>query len=402
MLESLARYLCGSMLVKAEGEGRRRFLNMAVKSGLNFWDYGFDEESFSFRVNMFRGQELKRIAAKTGAKISFSDRRGLPLRLKFFLRRPGIALGAVLAVITISFLSDRIWVLSTSGSELYSREEIFAAAEELGVFIGADYDDFDPVSAGRLMMLKLPEVSWVSINNDGIFTEILLKDREKPPEMEESSQGIWNIVASKPGVIVSVEAKEGLPTVKKGDVVMPGDLCVTGIWQNKYGYTFLSPSYGKVMAQVQENFSVTVPDRETVLRELETVTKRHLEVFGLKIPLSLSHGDFELSSSETRERKLTLLGMELPIIYSETKITRLEENIRFLSQREMEQEALRQLETLQRAYGREGQLLWQEKEISFSEGFCRLKSESFFLMDIGRREEVLVDERILANQYKTE
>ena len=405
MLIDFGRYLLGYMDVKIRGNEKQRFINMAVRKGINFWDYrGHPEgEEYRVKVNFFREKELTEIARKTGVKLEFSGRKGLPLRLRFLKSHPGLLAGLLLAVISIITLSDNIWVLTTSGSSVYSDEEVFAAAEELGICLGADYDDFDAINAGRLLMLKLPEISWVSINNDGVVTDIALKDREPTPEMEEKATGIWNVVAGRTGVIHSVEAWEGIPQVQAGDVGKTGDMCISGIWEDKYGRTLTAPSRGKVIAQVQENFWVTVPKKKILYDDIETVTKRELQVFGLRIPLSLSFEDFELRRVENSEKKLTVLSMELPLVYRETKITRLQANVVFLSQEEQEQAALRKLETYQQAFmGEEGELLRQENEICFNDEGCSIESRSFFLIDIAVPREVLVDERILANQYKTE
>lgn len=398
MLEKLSRYLLGYMTVEIRGGDKARFINLAVRSKVNFWDYKGrpDKEEYSVKTNIFRRGRLESIARKTGVSLQFRDIRGLPPKLVYIKRRPGFLLGVVLSVLTISLLSDRIWVLTTSGSKVYSNQEIFAAAEKLGVALGADYDDFDPISVGRLMMLELPEIAWISINNDGVVTDISIKDREMPPVMEEKHEGIFNVVAGKTGVVRSIEAYEGLPVAKIDHVVKEGELCITGIWQNKYGYTFKNSAYGKVMAEVQQDFCVRVPRKQITYTVVSTAVKREVSIFSLRVPLSLSSAGFELYDCTQREVKLRLLGMELPITYRETVYRELSENIRIMTEAEWRGAALEKLREYQEHYMEKGASLVSEKqEISIDESYCSIKSECVFLEDIAIRQEVLTHESVL-------
>lgn len=400
MLEKMSRYLLGYMTVDIRGTGRERFINLAVKAGVNFWDYKADPQGveYSVKVNIFRRRKLEDLGKKAGAELVFRDVRGLPTKLVYIRRRPGLILGIIAAGILLASLSDNIWVLTTSGSEFYSDGEIFAAAEKLGVELGADYDDFDPVAAGRLMLLSLPELSWVSINNDGVVTDIAVKDRELPPKMEEKHRGVYNVVAGKTGVVRAIEAYEGVPVAKLDHVVKEGELCISGIWENKYGYTLTAPARGKVMAEVQQEFCLRVPKKQEVTWETDRVVKRELDIFSLRIPLSLAAVDFELCDTEKSEKQLTLLGMKLPVTYRETVYVELSENVRILGRHEMEEQAMEKLREYQTIYSAKGaKLLSEENEISFDDSGCNIVSKCLFLEDIAVSREVLLGDELLAD-----
>ena len=398
MLEKISRYLLGYMTVEIRGNDKSRFINHAVKSRVNFWDYkgSPDKEEYFVKTNLFRRGKLEEIARRTGSEIKFHDIKGLPTKLVYIKHRPGFILGLIISIFIITALSDNIWVLRAKGSQVYSEEEVLAAAEKLGVSFGADYDDFDPVNAGRLMMLQLPEIAWVSINNDGVLTEINIKDRDAPPVMEEEHKGIYNVVAGKTGFLRAIEAYEGLPVAKTDHVIKAGELCITGIWQNKYGYTFTSSAYGKVMAEVQQNFYVNMPRKKTIFTEISKVRKRELDIFSLRIPLSVSSADFKLCSKEYKECQLELLGMKLPLVYRETEYTELCENIRIMGRDEWEAAALAKLREDQEKYMENGAELLKEKNVvSFKGDNCIIKSECIFIEDIAIRQEVLTDKSIL-------
>lgn len=399
MFEKLSRYILGHMRVDITGRDKARFLNLAVRRGIGFWEYGGSpqREHCSVRAAIFRRAQLQQLADKLGTELAFSDQRGLPLLLRRLKKRPGLLLGAVAALCLIVELSGRIWVLNVAPSEHYSRQEILEAAEELGIFVGAAYEDFDPVAAGRLMLLALPEISWVSINNDGVVAEIALTDRRMPPKMEEKQEGIFNVVAGKTGIITMVEAYEGMPVVAAGDVVKEGEMCISGIWEDKYGRTLTGASRGRVMARVQEKFSLSIPMERTLVTRGEGHLKRSLQLFTLRLPLSFSSHSFEDFETRSTRKALKLLGMELPVAYVEEESICLQRQREVMSRQQAEEKALEELEKLMGEYSREGaELLWQETELSFGRDSCRAESLCCFLEDIALQQEVLVDERILS------
>ncbi len=94
----------------------------------------------------------------------------------------------------------------------------------------------------------------MAVNTDGCFLEISLQESAEAPEVTDDSQ--WsNVVATRAGTVLSVEAQRGRPAVHPGDTVEAGELLIAGLYSrtaNPYSpppeklYQILGPAPGGV------------------------------------------------------------------------------------------------------------------------------------------------------------
>ena len=103
--------------------------------------------------------------------------------------------------------------------------------------------------------------------------------------MEIASKEPCNIVANKDGLIINIEAYDGLAVVKNGDIVKKGDLLVSGIVSDKREHTYLRSSSAKVMAKTYEKktFEFKLKDEELVPTN-EVIRNKYIILFGRPIP----------------------------------------------------------------------------------------------------------------------
>ena len=97
--------------------------------------------------------------------------------------------------------------------------------------------------------LEREDVAWVGMEIKGTNLIIKVAEADEKPEIINEDE-YCNIIANKDGVVVKVEAQNGIPIVKEGDVVKRGDILVQGWIEGKYTGARNVHAEGKILAKV--------------------------------------------------------------------------------------------------------------------------------------------------------
>lgn len=373
MLNLITRYIVGSARISVKGESANRFINLAVKSGLTFWNYRRKGDEYLLTMKCGDFKRLRQIKRQTMVRIKLIGKKGLPFRLKPVKKHPGLVAGLVFGIVFYIFMSGQLWLLTVSGDGRYTKEQILSAASEAGVKIGVPMDSFDEGIAAIEIMRRLPELEWVSVNTWGSSAEIAVKQTDRKPVIEDE-KSVQNLVAAKTGLITEIIAPEGMARVKVGEGVKKGDLLVSGIWdsnERKQEWLktdivdiFTANSRGKVMAQVEERITVTLPLKETLYEAGESHSRYTLGFFGIKLPFTptfVPSGEYKMDS---KQHNLWLLGKELPLYVGVDELTKQikKENIIDEEQAKKRLTALMD-EKLREILGEDGSVVSSEKPV---------------------------------------
>lgn len=396
MLSGIVHNLTGYVCVKISGDDKARLINLAVKSGLRFWRYRREEDCYYICVKTGDFKRLRYIKRRCRVKIAICSKNGLPFKLMPYRKRLGLVLGAVFAVCLIFAMSGRVWVLTTSGSQLYTESQIMEAAKEAGIYLGAEYKNFDATAASNTIMRVLGSTDWVSVNTDGVNVDIAIKDSEAKPFIYPNDGMIQNVVAKRTGVVKSVEAQEGWVSVKIGEGVREGQMLISGIWESydkwgeKTGFTFTGPARGIVMAETQRNFSVSVPMNTTVYEKGRVENKKYLTFFGISIPVTFPVIDSGSYKKEVNENFLWIMDTKMPMSLIVEKYTeQIPKNIT-LTEDEAKARLDKLLEEQQKEIlGDKGQVLSENREYQVVDGHMRLTTQSSCLENIAEEVAVL-------------
>ena len=97
--------------------------------------------------------------------------------------------------------------------------------------------------------LEREDVAWVGMEIKGTNLIVKVAEADEKPEIINEDE-FCNIVATKDGVVVKVEAQNGTPIVKEGDTVKKGDILVQGWIEGKYTGNRNVHAEGKILAKV--------------------------------------------------------------------------------------------------------------------------------------------------------
>ena len=403
MLEQMYHLLSGYVEFKVEeGDGARLF-TIAAKQGFSMWGFGRRDGCAIARMRPGPYKKLRRVCRRCKARTRIEQRRGMPFQIKRLMRRKGMILGTAAGAALYIFLSGFIWGVSVSGQEEWAgrvtQREVLDAAQEQGIYVGAAKAGIAPKVAAHGILARLNKLSWASVNTDGCFINLVVKEGTQTPKQEQVKE-YSNIVALREGQVVQIEAREGRPEVELGETVKKGQLLIAGLYQeipDPYGpqpeklFQRAGAARGRVVAETYREFTVQVGAQAEYWRETGRSSCGFLHIFGVDIPLGIQSKTQDNQRSWQERENLRLLGVELPVGFSRRYTVEYEPRTRLLSEQEQRQNALFKLREAQRAALPEGSCIREEElEYSFAQGMCFLSAKCRCLEDIAQLQVISV------------
>lgn len=386
MLIRFIHWLLGYTILEFSGGDACRFMNLMAAASLSFWSAENREGVYGLRLRSSFLPAARNLARRCDIEIREVERRGIGIYLRRLMLRPGLILGAAFGILLSFMISGRIWIIEAESSAFYTEEEILKAAEECGVYVGAPYEG----NASYRMLLRLGNLDWLSVNRNGVFVNIALRDKSGKPEIEDRSR-ICNVIASESGRIVSARAEKGKLMCQVGSGVAEGEMLISGVWKDEAGNIFRSLSRGTIMAETRHSFISYVPKLRKTFSSGRITEKKELYFFGLRIPLSLETVGNGLYEFSERDEHISLCGVELPIYIRSQKYTELFEEEYRISDAEARTRAMDEIERSLADYlGEDGSLSIRNEEVYETADYVYVKWECLCLVNIAEEQIVFV------------
>lgn len=398
MLEKIYHLMSGYVEFQVNGDGARLF-TLASKRGIGLWGFSRSEGQAVARIKPRSYRQLRPIARRCQATTRITRKRGLPFQWQRLRARKGLLIGAVAGSLLFWFLSGFMWGVDISGLEQLPPGLVSQAAEECGVFPGARKSDLNPKTARMALLNRLPALSWATVNTNGCYVEVVVREGAAKPEYVERV-GLSNIVAAREGMVVKMEAQEGRPEVVPGQVVTEGQLLIAGLYQevpDPYGpqperlFQQAGAARGSVTAETYRTFTVQVSSGRNEPVETGKSIRTWIEIFGVKLPLGLWHAPREDNRVYRERQQLTVLGTKLPLTVEWETVADIEQERRELTEDQQRTAALLKLRETQKAVLPPGSSVREEElEFSFAEGVCVLSAKCRCWEEIGVVQEISV------------
>ncbi|MBE0466134.1 MAG: sporulation protein YqfD [Candidatus Desulforudis sp.] len=223
-------YLFGYVTLVVSGRTLEKFINLATRRGIYFWDIRrLDADRIMIKARLNGVKPLRHIARDTGSRFKISHRMGLPFLLGQARRRKTLTFGAVFFLVVLYCLSSFVWFVQVDGNVKIADREILRAAREAGLYRGAAKWRFEVFAIEDGIKEKIPEIAWVGLEVTGTRAVITVAEKTLPPP--DTGDNPSDIFAAKAGLVRDVMVLSGQAVVQEGDTVFPGQLLVSGeIW----------------------------------------------------------------------------------------------------------------------------------------------------------------------------
>lgn len=325
-LKVLLNYILGYLNIEIEGYYIEKFINLCNNKKIALWNLKREKTTIlNANIGITDFKEIRKILKKTKCRVKIKNKKGLPFIFNKYKKRKIFLLLLAICIATIIALSNFIWNIEITGTNKINKDEIMQILEETNFKVGTLKSKADTKEAINKIRLERDDVAWVGIDIKGTNAVVEIVEADEKPEIINEEE-YCNLVASKDGIISKVNAANGTPLVKEGNVVKKGDILVAGWLEGKYTGTRYVHATGSVEARVwysqKEKVSLKQIEKEYTG---ETETKYSLNINNFKINLYKRLSNFEKYDTIEEYKKLQLFS-DFYLPFGLTKITNKEYN----------------------------------------------------------------------------
>lgn len=329
----------GYLTLRLQGQGLERFLNQVATAQIPLWRAErLTADVIVVRVPVRAFAKLRPLLWESLIKVNILDRHGLPFLVSKLRLRAFWAVGLVLALLFMVYLSSFIWFVEVVGNEQISAEQLWEVLEAEGLRTGIRRQNLASGQLETTLLTRFPILAWVQVSLQGVKVVINLAEREDLPGEEQGPGDIYAVVD---GLITEILVLRGTPLVKERDTVRTGDLLISGDYYDVRGRKQNGAAQGIVLARV---WYQGVGEAPFTIWEPVRTGKTHLQflitVGSLTLPLGKSY-PHTTHFATTQEWCLSLGSAMLPLKWTRVEyeeVVYISRSISFEQARELARE----------------------------------------------------------------
>ncbi len=321
LLVRLLGFLLGYVSFSARNGFPERFINLCKINKIPLRNLRCINSVITAQTDLKNYKRIRPIARKSGMKVRISKKHGLPFFINSHRDRVGLLAGAVFCILSVIFLSTRIWHIEITGNLRVPDEEILSVFESVGVSEGKSIARINISETEADALRKLPEVSWLNINFSGCTATIEIRETVKKPS-ENTDSSPCNLVAAHDGQILIFRPFNGTAETFVGAAVVKGDLLISGIEENKDLTLNFCHAEGYIAAQTVRKSEFTMRQSFPAERKTAERKKLILRFLFFRIPLGkIPQNGFREESLLTVNGKTLPAGIIRMHSYSSSEVT---------------------------------------------------------------------------------
>ena len=208
----------------------------------------------------------------------------------------------------VIYLSNFIWNIEIKGTDKIDSNELMQTINNEGLTIGKLKSKVDLKSIINKIRLDRADIAWIGIDLKGTNAIVKVVEADSKPEIIEDDE-YCNIISDKDACIIKVNAQNGTPLVKEGDVIKSGTPLIGGWMEGKYTGTRYVHAEGTVEAKVWYSHKERIFFKQTEKRRTgNEETKYTININNFKINLYKKLSKFENYDTIREEKKLKLFS----------------------------------------------------------------------------------------------
>ncbi|MBE6634395.1 MAG: hypothetical protein E7620_08675 [Ruminococcaceae bacterium] len=386
-------FLFGGRRVTARGARAHELLNLCMRLGVDFDGFRGDGEEISLECGYVAAKKLQRAAEAESLTLSVSELRGLPSVGFFLIRRWGLLLGALCAVLLLCLSQEYVWSVRVTGNQTMTVGEVREELEACGFGVGSRIGQVAMNELENRVLLQSDQLAWITVRMEGTVAVVQVLERATSPEEEPKRPA--NLVAAKDGQIEGLELFRGECVIKQGQAVRAGELLVSGVYDSQTVGARFTRAAGRVFARTETDFHVEIP--------LEYTEKVYLNNEKVEIWMNFFQKSMKIfkSTGKTegacdiieKENHFSGLGLrDLPVFFTVQTKRYYEERTVARGYEEAEELAYLELERLLAQMPKDTQLLRKEIRVTVTETAVILDCRATCIENIAVQQEFEIAE----------
>lgn len=203
-------------------------LNKLIAADIPIYDVVYhDALTVSLWTAAHDMEKLNAVMQRCGCDYRVNAKKGALWYPTSLIKRTVLFSGLILFVLVALWLPSRILFITVEGNQTIPDKYILECAKDCAITFGSSRRTVRSEQSKNMLLSKIPQLQWVGINTSGCVANILVREgttrHEIPTEASVSS-----IVASRDGVIQSIDVLHGTKTCSVGQTVKQGDLLISG------------------------------------------------------------------------------------------------------------------------------------------------------------------------------
>lgn len=206
------------------------------------------------------------IALRSQCELTPLNRRGGARLADRLMHRAVPVLCMLVLMFLLVWSKLYIWELNVTGNETVSTARILNALSECGIRPGSFWPGYTSDNLRSELLLRLPELSWATVNIHGSRAEVIVRERVPKPVLFDADAP-FDLTSRNVGFVTRVLALSGTAQVAPGSAVQPGDVLIAGETFSAFSGTRSVHAAGSVTAETYYELSASVPATEYVRAE---------------------------------------------------------------------------------------------------------------------------------------
>lgn len=225
---NIAHYRKGIILIEIQSLIPEKFINLMWKN--NIYIKNIKKKSITtmtMEIDLKDYYNIKDIAQKTGTKIKIIKRRGILFLIIKLKKRVTLAVGMILFIGIIYYLSTFIWSIEITSDKGLPPYIIRQQLKSYGIKPGVNKSKINMYKIEKELMKNNDNIMWAKVRIEGSKLAVRAIERKSPPNIIKE-EGFCNLIANKDGKVLRIYTTLGTPVVKVGDDVKKGQILVKG------------------------------------------------------------------------------------------------------------------------------------------------------------------------------
>lgn len=314
-IKILLNYILGYVNIIVEGFFTERFINICMSKNIFLFNIKKDKSSIIYaNVGIHDFKNVIQIAKQTKCKVKIKKKSGLPFIFNRYRKRK-IFVGALAIIIcVVIYLSNFIWNIEIEGIDKIDSNELMQTINNEGLTIGKLKSKVDLKNIINKIRLDRQDIAWIGIDLKGTNAIVKVVPADSKPDIIKEDE-YCNIISNKDACIIKVNAQNGTPQVKEGDIVKSGTPLIAGWMEGKYTGTRYVHAEGTIEAKVWYTHKTRVLYKQIEKTRTGNEEKKYTINFNnFEINLYKKLSNFENYDTIREQKKLKLFSnLYLPV-----------------------------------------------------------------------------------------